>query len=392
VALPVVDLGRLPSSRQRSTARSLLTLLAYTPLDLATGPLLRIALVRLARRRHLGLLTVHHIATDAWSTGVLVREVARLYEDRRGGGAHLPELPVQYADYAAWQRSWLSGSVLTAHLDYWRRQLAAPLPSPWLPGADGGAPVPEWAGGRFELEVDGALTAGLRKLSRGRGVTLFMTLLAAFGTLLHRLSGQEDLIVGTAAAGRGQRQTEGLIGCFINMLPLRLDLAGTPRFLELLDRVRRSTLDAYAWQELPFDRVVELVRRDRGVEDPLFGIAFGLDNAPREELRLPGLSLRPVELEEQVARYPLTVWAREEGDALGIAWTFQRARLDDAEVMRLAGRYLALLESIVADPAQRLDALSLATRAERQHSEGHREARRRSKSASLAARKRRATT
>src|SRR5205807_4663904 len=251
VGLAVIDLSGFGEEEREAAGLRLAQEEAQRPFDLARGPLLRVSLLRLAEQEHIALLTMHHIISDGWSVGVMIREVAALYEAYVGGGTSpLAELPIQYADYAVWQREWLSGIVLDEQLAYWKQQLGGELPVLELPTDYTRSALQSFEGGREHLRLPAELSEGLRAVSRSEGVTLFMTLLTLWQVLLSRWSGQDDVIVGVPIAGRTQVEVEGLIGFFVNTLPLRADLRGEPSFRELLRRVREVTVGAYANQQL----------------------------------------------------------------------------------------------------------------------------------------------
>ncbi|MFL6257618.1 MAG: amino acid adenylation domain-containing protein, partial [Pyrinomonadaceae bacterium] len=296
LSLPFVDLRGLPAAEREQEARRLADEEARRPFDLTRGPLLRAALVQLADEEHVLLFTMHHIISDAWSSGVLVGELAELYESFVAGREpSLPELPVQYGDFAAWQRAWLGGEVLREQLDYWVKQLAgAPAPIE-LPTDYPRPPLQTYRGAVRYLTLPRALTEKLNELSRREGVTLFMTLLAAFQTLLQRYTGQTDIVVGTPVAGRSRTEVERLIGVFINTLVMRADFSGDPTFRELLKRVREAALGAYAHQELPFEKLVEELQPVRDLSrSPLFQVMFVLQPAANEVLGAGGLRLSAV--------------------------------------------------------------------------------------------------
>ncbi|HEU0079426.1 MAG TPA: condensation domain-containing protein, partial [Longimicrobiaceae bacterium] len=265
---------------------------ARAPFDLERGPLVRGRLVRLATDDHVLLLTMHHIVSDGWSTGVLTRELSALYAAfRRGDPDPLPPLPVQYADYAAWQRRWVDGEVLRAQTEYWRAALAG---APELLELPTDRPRParqDHAGAALRVALDEALTAGLRALGERHGTTPFMTLLAGWAVVLGRLARQDDVVVGTPTANRTRREIEGLIGFFVNTLPLRVDLAGSPTVAELLGRVRERALGAQQHQDLPFEQVVELVQPVRSLaHSPVFQAWFAWESGTLDRLELPGLA------------------------------------------------------------------------------------------------------
>jgi Non-ribosomal peptide synthetase modules and related proteins len=309
VALPVVELQGLSAGAQEAELKRLAAEEAGRPFDLARGPLLRVCLLRLGEEAHGVLLTLHHIVSDGWSMGVFIRELSALYQAfSTGVPSPLAELPIQYVDFAQWQRQWLSGEVLEGQLKYWREQLAGAPALLELPTDRPRPAVQSFRGASEPLALDAELTHALKALSQRAGVTLFMTLLGAFMALLARYSGQEDIVVGSPIANRNRSETEALIGFFVNTLVLRVDLSGNPPFEELLGRVRQVALAAYAHQEVPFERVVEALRPQRSLShSPLFQVMFVLQNVPFEALELPGLSLSPLALESVTAKFDLTL-------------------------------------------------------------------------------------
>jgi hypothetical protein len=367
-ALPLIDLSGLDQAMAQEATKWLVQREALQPFNLATGPLLRATLLRLSAEEHVLLFTMHHIVSDGWSMGLLVREVAALYKAyQEGQESPLEELPVQYADYAVWQREWLAGEVLEGQLEYWRRQLAGAPPVLELPTDRPRPRVQSYRGASSQFRLSEELTAGLKELSRRSGVTLFMTLLAGFEVLLWRLSGQEDICVGTAIANRTRREMEGVIGFFVNTLVLRAEVSEKLRFRELLGRVREVCLGAYGHQEVPFERLVEELRPERSLShSPLFQVAFGLDNAPREELELPGLKLSGMELEGEVVRFDLTLWMLEDAGELSGRWTYRTELFDTQRVERMSRHYEQLLQSIVANPEAPIKTLEMFTEAEKE--------------------------
>jgi len=367
VRSPIVSLRELPESEREAEVRRLAIEEAQRPFDLAQGPLLRVTLLRLAEEEHVGLLTMHHIVSDGWSTGILIREMAVLYEAFVGGrSSPLPELPIQYADFAHWQRQWLQGEVLETQLAYWKRQLlgASPfeLPTDHLRPA-----VQTFRGSRQSSLLPRNIGEGLKALSRQEGVTLFMTLLAAFKILLHRYTDQNDLIVGTPIANRHRLEIEGLIGFFVNTLVMRTDLSGNPTFRELLRRVREVCLGAYAHQDLPFERLVEELHLERNLgRNPLFQVMFVLQNAPLQRIGLPGLSLSPVEIDSGTAHFDLTLHIADTEQGLIATFAYNKDLFEDATIVRMLGHLRTLLEAVVANPEGRLSDLTLLCEAERQ--------------------------
>jgi amino acid adenylation domain-containing protein len=368
-AIPLIDLRTLPAPSRADAAQQLLAQAAQAPFDLIAGPLLRLSLLRLAAQEHWLLLVLHHIVADGWSMGVLVRELATLYPAYAAGQpAALPTLPIQYADFAIWQRSWLQGAVLDGQLDYWRRSLGGELPLLDLPTDRPRPPVQTFQGASQSRALPLALTSALRALSQRAGATLFMTLLAAFDVLLARYTGQRDLLIGIPIANRQRAEIEPLIGFFVNTLVLRGDLSGDPSFDELLARVRTVTLDAYAHQDLPFERLVDELRLARDTSHAaLVQVMFSLQNTPIPALELPGLTLQPVELANDSAKFDLSLTLAEGPDGLVAALTYATALFDAPTITRLLGHYQALLEGIVAAPGRRISTLSPLTPAERQH-------------------------
>jgi hypothetical protein len=304
---------------------------------------------------------MHHLVSDGWSIGVLMREICALYEAlSKGRPSPLPELEIQYADYANWQRQYLTGAVLEKHLDYWKRQLDRDLPMLDLPVDRPRPSIPSFRGGARSFALPAELSQSLRALSRREGVTLFMILLAAFRTLLYKYTGQEEVILGTAVANRTRVEIEPLIGCFVNMLPLKIDLRGNPRFVELVRRVKEVTLGGYAHQDLPFERLVEELQPERAVSRmPLFNVAFGMQNAPDQELRLNGIEVRPLAAEPEWARLDLTLWITENLEGLRIVWTYSRDLFDEETIVRMQGHFESLLFNIIARPEARLTSLDL---------------------------------
>ena len=374
IALPRVDLSGLPAPAAEEEVGRLAAADALRRFDLASAPLLRVTLVDLGPERCALLFSMHHIVCDAWSMGILVREVGALYQaflERRP--SPLPELPVQYADFGHWQRHWLQGEVLAAHLSYWRQRLGSPLPRLELPVDRRRSGPPTYRGRRSTFRLPEDLSASVAALARAQGATLFITLLAGFKALLARVSGQEDLIVGTAIAGRNRVETEGLIGFFINMLPLRTGLSGNPSFLEILARVREAALGAYTHQDLPFDKLVEEVQPERGADPaPLFRVAFGVQNAPPYELSLPGVTLTTIPVESDAARFDLTVWMWEEKGRLASNWTYSTDLFEAATISGLHASFAVLLASAAAAPQTRLKDLDLVSAAARDEEERRR--------------------
>ena len=364
VELPVVALDGLDAGERETELERLAAGEAARPFDLTSDPPLRARCVRLGERDHVLLLTAHHIAADGWSLGVLARELSELYAARlEGRPPSLPELPVQYADYAAWQRERLSGEALEAELAHWRERLRdlEPLAVP----TDRPRPATLRHRGAVRwFELDAGLTDGVRALGRAHSTTLFMTLLAAFQAVLHRWSGQDDVAVGTPVAGRARTELEPLVGCFVNTLVMRGDLSGDPTFRELLARVRETAVDAYAHQALPFEKLVDELHPARDLSlSPLVQVLLAVQRPAAGELALPGLAAEPRWAHSGTTKFDLglSVW---DAPVLHGMVEYDRDLFDEATIDRLTGHLRRLLAGAVADPEQRLSALPLLTPAE----------------------------
>jgi len=373
VPVPAVDLRRLPSAVREEELKRLAAASALRPFDLARGSVLRVSLARVDDQDHSLFVTLHHIAADGWSMHLFAREMVALYEASAAGReSPLPELPISYADYAVWQRRWLAGENLEKDLAYWRDRLAGAPPVLNLP-ADRPRPAqPGSRGGRRPLNLPPELGRRVRLLSRREGTTLFMTLLAAFQTLLSRYTGERDVVVGVPVAGRTQVETEALIGFFVNTLVLRTDVRGDsgrafPTLRTLLGRVRRATLAAFAHQELPFEKLVEELRPQRDLaHSPIFQVVFVLQNLPRVPPRLRNVELVALGQPVTVARFDLTLQVGETAERLGGAIEYRAELFDPTTVQRMTRHYRRLLEAMADEDAAetRLDALPLLSVAE----------------------------
>ena len=386
VSLPVVDLRDLLADARELQAKQLIEQESQRPFDLATGPLLRLTLLKLDETEHILLLNLHHIVSDDWSIGVLIRELKAIYTAfALKQPCPLPELPLQYADFAHWQREWLQElgatheSPLQAQLAYWRQQLGGierlNLPS------DRPKPARQTYQGAIQfLELPKSIREALEALSQQEGVTLYMTLLAAFQTLLYRYTQQEDIAVGSPIANRNRSEIEGLIGFFVNSLVLRTDLSGNPTFQELLGRVREVTLGAYAHQDVPFEKLVEELHCQRSLNDhPLFQVIFALQNAPMESLELPELTLSTLTIDFKTTRFDLefhlweatndfrSLWGERWKHSKGLRGVvvYNTDLFDEATITRMVGHFETLLEGIVANPQARIADLPLLSQAER---------------------------
>jgi amino acid adenylation domain-containing protein len=364
-SLPVVDLSTLPEEERELEARRLAEKEAQQPFDLLTGPLLRASVLRLAAEEFVLLATMHHITADGWSLGVLIRELTTLYEAFSAGKpSPLPDLSIQYADYAHWQRGWLQGEVLAQQLSYWKQQMASAPPVLELP-TDYPRPLAQsFCGAQQSTIFSERLSTQLQQLSRREGVTLFMTLLATWQTLLSRYSGQQDIVVGSPIANRNRSETESLIGFFVNTLVLRTDLSGDPRFLEVLRRVREVALGAYAHQDVPFEKLVEELQPERDLgRSPLFQVMLVLQNAPQTAVQItPDLRLGEISVENQTEKFDLTLSLSETQEGrLQSVWSYNPALFAKSTIERMIGHFEMLLESVVSNPEQQLSELKLLT-------------------------------
>ncbi|MEQ8973600.1 MAG: condensation domain-containing protein, partial [Coleofasciculus sp. C1-SOL-03] len=361
LTLPVVNLSQLPKAEQKIEVQRVATEQSQRPFDLIQGLLLRCTLLQLGEQQHLLLFTIHHIVFDGWSVGVFIRELSALYQAfSTRKPAPLPELPIQYADFALWQRQELRGEKLSSQLSYWKQQLENAPPLLQLPTDRPRPPVQTYRGARQSFRLPKSLTQALQGIGKKAEATLFMTLLAAFKLLLYRYSGQEDIIIGSPIANRNRAEIEGLIGCFVNTLVLRTDFAGNPTFEELLSRVRQVTMAAYEHQDLPFEKLVEELQPERDAKyNPLFQVSFTLQNTPRVKFELPGLTMTPFEVERTRALFDLRLDITETNSGLEGFWEYNTDLFDAATISRMSGHFQTLLEAIVENPQQRVDQLPL---------------------------------
>ncbi|MEA2172934.1 MAG: hypothetical protein QOD00_526, partial [Blastocatellia bacterium] len=366
--LALTDLSELPPQKRDTEARRLATEDVLRPFDFSRGPLLRASLLRLSEQEHILSLTMPHIVSDGWSMGVLVREVAALYEAfSKGQASPLPELPVQYADYAVWQREWLQGEVLETELAYWRKQLGGAAQVLELPTDRPRPLVQKFNGAHEALNLSPGLSDALKQLSQREGATLFMTLLAAFQTLLYRYTGQEDILVGTPVANRHQTDAEQLIGLFTNTLVLRTTLDGAWSFRQLLAQVKETCLGALAHQDLPFEKLVEELRPERTrSHSPLFQVMFTSQNTPEDEVTLPGLRIETFNTGTTPALFDLTLNIQETDEKIYASWHYNTDLFDAGTMRRMSENFAALLLSITNAPERLISELPLLALAERQ--------------------------
>lgn len=354
VEIPCVDLS-LSSNREVEFDHFMRTE-ARRPFNLETGPLLRAYLVRLDEKDHVLLAILHHIISDGWSVGLFITEMVPLYEAFvTGRSSPLPELSVQYADFAAWQHGWLQGQVLDQQIAYWRTKLSGPLPAQDIPTDFSRPESMQGDGGLVAASLPEGLVQQLRLIGNREGCTMFMTLLGAFYVLLHYHTRQQDLIVGTDLANRSSVETENMIGFFVNQMALRTDLAGDPAFTEILSRVRTVALEVYLHQDVPFERVVEAVNppRERN-RTPLFQTKFVLQNAPRPKLEMAGLQLSEIELNSGIAKFDLLINVFQQDGNLRMLWEYSAKLFRESTIKRMVECFVTLLESLVTNPDQRL--------------------------------------
>jgi aspartate racemase len=366
--LTLIDLRDIVDATERETeAERIVTEEVERPFDLAKGPLFRSQLLRLSTDEHLLVLTMHHIVTDGWSLKILVKELTVLYDAFcNGNPSPLPELPIQYVDFAHWQSQWMQGEVLQQELSYWKERLKGAPEVTELPTDYPRPAVQNFQGASEPVVISNSLTQALKTLSKNQGVTLFMTLLAVFKTLLYRYTGQEDLVLGSPIAGRIRGDFENLIGLFINTLVLRTDLSGNPTFRELLRRVREVALDAYAHQEVPFEKLMEYLHLERSLSfTRLFQVTFVLQNTPESVLKLLGCTVSPLTIERETALFDLHLSLAEGDEGLHGTLSYRTDLFKRATIGRMIGRFEVLLHGIVADPDRPISTLPLLMETEK---------------------------
>ncbi len=366
IDIGVEDLSQLPTTEREAEARRLTGIEAQLPFDLSRGPLLRVKLLRLAEDEQVLLMTMHHIVSDGWSMRVLVNEMSALYEAfAQGEPSPLAELPVQYADFAVWQRRWLSGEVLEAQLSHWRKQLEGAPGVLQLPTDRPRPPFQTYRGVITTFPLSQRLIEQLKELSQQSGVTLYMTMLAVYAILLNRYTGQDDILIGSPIANRNHSEIEGLIGFFVNSLVLRLHLSREMTFVELLEQVRETALEAYANQDVPFEKLVEELQPERDMSrHPLFQVVFSLQTALLQKVELPGLRSSFSNVEWEVSNFDLWLEISESADGHICVLEYSTDLFDAATIERIFGHYQTLLEAVAGDPQQRVSELPLLTAAE----------------------------
>jgi amino acid adenylation domain-containing protein/non-ribosomal peptide synthase protein (TIGR01720 family) len=366
LTIPAIDLRQLAEAEQQLEIQRLSIQQSQEPFDLVRGPLLRWMLLQISDQVHVLLFSIHHTIFDGWSIGLLIHELSALYQEfTTGKPASLSELPIQYADFAVWQRQHLQEK-LESQVCYWKGQLKNYPPLLQLPTDRSRPPVQSYRGARLSFLLPKSLTQVIEAIAHKSEATLFMTLLAAFKILLYRYTGQEDIIVGSPVANRTLAEVEKLIGCFINTLVFRTDCSGNPTFEELLSRVRKLTIAAYANQDVPFEKLVEELQVERNVNyNPIFQVSFALQNTPKVKFELPELTITPFEVEHTNALFDLHLDMTETDSGLEGFWEYNTDLFERATIERLSSHFQTLLTAIADNPQQRIAQLPLLTQAER---------------------------
>ncbi|HVG19910.1 MAG TPA: condensation domain-containing protein, partial [Blastocatellia bacterium] len=364
---PIIDLRALDARERAAQASALLDQEARRPFVLSEGPLFRGSLLKLSEDEHILVLNMHHIISDGWSIGIVINEAAALYDAfLRGEPSPLPELPIQYANFAVWQRERLQGETLDKLISYWMERLEGDIPVLQLPTDYPRPAVQTFNGDTHSFVLPKSLSDSLNDLSQREGATLFMTLLAAFNTLLYRYSGQEHIIVGTPIANRNREEIEGLVGFFVNTLVIRTDLSNNPTFSELVKRVKAETLGAYDHQDLPFERLVEELKQDRDPSyPPVCQVMFVLQNTPVSRLELPGVVLESVDVDTGTAKFDLTVWMTEKEDGFEVFFEYNTDLFEASTARRMSKHFQTLLENIAVDSGQAISSVPLLGEDER---------------------------
>lgn len=368
VPLPLIDLRSLPETLQLTHARELVAVEEQQPFDLRNGPILRTRLLQLTGEEHILAITMHHIASDAWSRGIFMRELQTLYNAYlQNQPSPLPELPIRYVDFALWQREWLQGETLEELLTYWKQQLQD-LPTLQLPTDYPRPALHTIRGAICFREIPPTLLTRLQMLGRHQHDSLFMLLLSAFAILLSRYTGSKDIAIGSAIANRNRTEIEGLIGFFVNTLVMRIDLSGDPNFRKLVERVREVCLDAYAHQDLPFERLVEELRpeRDLSIANPLIQVTMALQNVPKAPLEIPGLAFEPLIVETQTAKFDISLFVLGNEQQSFLEIEYNTDLFAEETIKRMLGHLLMILEAVADNPDQPISAIPLLTPAERQ--------------------------
>ena len=361
IDLVIINLLELSPVKQKSEVERLAKVQTEQVFDLTKAPLFRIALLQLEANKNLLLITMHHIICDAWSRGIFIQELSTLYTAFTNNRSNpLPELSIQYADFAVWQRQLLQGKFLESQLNYWQKQLSQ-LPQLKLPTTVPRQEVTTNSSAEETFLIPTDLSQAARELSRHERVSLFMTMLAVLQLMLQRYTSQNDIVVGTDVASRNRLEIEPLIGFFVNLLVLRTDLNGNPSFSELLQRVRQVTLAAYAHQDLPFDRLVQAVQpqREIGYTPPLFQVLLVLQNAPSSSFQLSGLNLKLTKVEQTSAKFDLVLFLEETEAGIAGEWQYNADLFSHDTIAKLSTHFQTLLSSAIETPHARIDTLKM---------------------------------
>jgi amino acid adenylation domain-containing protein len=369
LTIPIIDISGINNKQeQEKQIRDYVSKEAHYLFDLSKAPLFRVTLLHLDKNEYILLLNMHHIISDGWSMGIFIRELSIFYSANISGTSpspELPPLPIQYKDFAIWQRKWLQGGVLENQLSYWKKQLENCQSILNLPTDKVRPLLQTFNGSRESVNISLSKLNELKAFSQKRGVTLFMTLLAALQTLLYRYSGQEDIVIGTSIANRNRSETENIIGFFVNTLVLRADLSGNPTFIRLLKQVKEVTLDAYAHQDLSFEKIVEELQPERDLSrNPLFQVLFTLQNAPEASLQLPGITLSPVPGEYDVAKFDLNILLNEHEEGLDGMFEYSTDLFYDTTIQRMVTHFLVILDKITSHPQCPVASIPLLTESE----------------------------
>lgn len=364
--LKIIDLCYLTGEEQQEEMHYQVSEEAKMPFHLDQGPLMRTTLIKMGEAEHILMVTMHHIISDGWSISILIRELGMLYESIvRGQANPLSELTFQYYDYVEWQHKWLEGEVLNSQLDYWKKQLSGQLPFLQLPTNYPRPTIQTYEGATIRFSLPKNISENITTLSHKAGTTMFMTILAAFQTLLYRYSGQTDILIGSPIANRNRTEVESIIGFFVNTIVLRADLSGDPTFMELLSRVRENTLQAYAHQDVPFERIIEEIQPTRDLSrNPVFQVMFVLQNTPMENIDLMGLQLNTYDVDNGMAKFDLTLTMEETEAGLKGCFEYNTDLFEASTIERMIGHLCTLLESIVITPELQINQIPLLTEGE----------------------------
>jgi amino acid adenylation domain-containing protein len=369
IELTTIDLQIYAEIEREIQTEKILQQESQRPFNLASDTMLRGCLIQLAPQQHILLLVIHHIAADAWSMGILWKELTERYQDFLAGQSNpYQALPIQYADFAVWQREWMSTEIMQKQISYWTKQLANLDPVLELPTDFPRPIVQTYRGSSKLISFPENLSLSLQELCRREGVTLYMLLLAAFQTLLYRYTGQEDIVIGSPIAGRNRSEVEGLIGFFINTVVLRTDLSGDPSFQQLLTKVRSTTIEAYSYQDLPFDKLVEELHPERSLSyNPIFQVMFSVEKAPISQREFAGLTATLLSIENRTSKFDVDVTVIDKSASeLNVLWNYNVGLFNSATIERMAGHFQTLLEGIVAKPEQVISQLPLLTKSEQE--------------------------